>query len=104
MPKLSFISDELIRIELDEGTWVDIRREMSYEEYASILEGYKDDSDKSEKAKIGIRLLEKAVVAWSDPEHACVPENIGKLSIPVINILASKIMELYNTEKKSSQS
>jgi len=64
MPKLSFVSEEIFRIELEEGTWVDVHKELSYEEFMGVLEGSMEGASAAEKAKVGIRLLEKSKVAW----------------------------------------
>lgn len=104
MPKLSFISDEVVRIDLEQETWVEARREMSYDEFVDILAGYKQGSTESENLKIAMRILEKVLKNWSDTEHPCTPENIRKLSIPVVIAIADKVMAYLNPEKKSSQS
>ena len=37
MAKLSFCSDKTVRINLEEGTWVDVKEELSYEELTQKL-------------------------------------------------------------------
>lgn len=101
MAKLSFISDETERIELDEGTWVEVKKQISYEEYLSVLGDFKEESSNAEKAGVAIKLLQKVVVAWSEASVECTPENIKKLDIPTVNAIVGRVMEIYNPEKKS---
>lgn len=101
MAKLSFCSDKTVRINLEEGTWVDVKEELSYEEFTTIMGELNVDSDQSKIAKAGLELLCKSIVAWSDEEHPCNEENIRKLNTSVIIDLTQKVLGLYTPEKKS---
>lgn len=104
MAKLSFVSEETTRIDLEEGTWVEIRKEMSYDEYMDALGEYQKDAPQSQNGKVAMRLLEKCIKSWSDTAHECTPENIRKLSLPVVLAITEKVMAALSPEKKSLQS
>lgn len=110
MAKLSFISNETERIDLEEGTWIEVRKELSFEETKAIFAteeviGSIGDNVKEQIAgtTVIIPLLQKTIVAWSDEDVPCTPENIAKLHPKTIQHLAELVMPKLLAEKKSSQ-
>jgi len=118
MVKLNFVSDETVRIDLDEGTWVDVRKQLPFEQFRSLflapetvelgekVKGKKAEdmtaSEKAEGSVIALPVVVAAVVGWSDASVPCTKKNIERLDPTVILLLAQKILPLYSPEKKSS--
>lgn len=110
MAKLSFVSNETERIDLEEGTWIEIKKELPFEETKAIFATEEVIASVGDEVKekvagvnILIPLLQKTIVAWSDKDVPCTPANIANLNPEVINHLAEIIMPKYLAEKKSSQ-
>jgi hypothetical protein len=101
MEKLSFISDELVKIDLAEDTWVKIRESLPFETFREIVSCLNSESSAAENLKVALPLLKASIVEWSDEDVPCTPENIEKLSSAVIMGLSGKILPIYSPEKKS---
>ena len=103
MAKLGFISDETVRIELEEGTWVDVRKGMSFETMAKIQGRIKKAQDSDEMDGVisaTVDFLVASIVAWSDALEV-TPENVRRLNYDAIQALSELIVAHYTPEKKS---
>lgn len=103
MAKLGFISDEVVRIDLEEGTWVEIRKDMSFETMAKIQGRIKraQDSDQADDViSATVDFLVESIMAWSDTLEV-TPENVRRLNYSSIQALSELIVAHYTPEKKS---
>ena len=104
MTKLGFVSDEVVRIDLEEGTWVGVRKELAFDQFREVFSHLDEKASEIENLKVALPLLELAIVNWSDPKVECTPGNIRKLNAMTIIELAKRIMPMYAPQKKSSTS
>jgi hypothetical protein len=102
-----FVSNEDVdRIELEDGQWVDIKSRMSYGDHQYIVSRYIDiqgqlgapgsTMTKYEIAQGNLALLERSIVAWSfvDDGDKPVPVNkdtISKLRVDIANMIADEV-------------
>lgn len=105
-----FVTDELDRIELGDGEWVDIRRQMNYGQQVKLAASFSQPSMKfeGEELKVGagtdkadlemgsITLLTINIKAWSFKDDASKPipvneENIKRLDISTAKRIAKEI-------------
>jgi predicted ThiF/HesA family dinucleotide-utilizing enzyme len=102
-----FFADEkdVERVDLGDGAWVDIKKELSYGEYQNVVSSFADmeagvsgrPNMKYNIARGNLMMMEKFIVAWSitDDSGNTVPvtkENITRLKRSV----ADTIMEVIN--------
>ena len=123
MPKNRFVNSSTKRIELEDGNWIEVKEELTFEEYGEIMKNVdlslvnklEGEAEKSTISNfdIGLPLLKAALVDWSfkDDEGKkieCTLENISKLRPAAIMELLEPVSELiqldFKEEKKSSQS
>lgn len=100
-PKLSFVSNETKRIELD-GGWVEVKTGLSFQRYMEIMKGF-DANDASSAGDGMLRLLQESVVGWSS-EQECTKEAISNLSIETIVYLGDKLIKMFSPDKKKLES
>lgn len=87
-----FITDEVIKIDLGDGDYIEIKKEVSYWEFSKIL----DLDNDMEKGK-GILL--RFVKGWNLKDEAgldvpCTEENILRLSAETLNPVMLEITKL----------
>lgn len=107
MGKFRFVSNNVKRIDLSDGDWVDIKEQLSFEDFSKVFEGQSIPSEPS--PSVAIPLLKAALIDWSFEDGGgrkipCSPENIGKLDASTVLELVEPIIGNYTPEKKSSQS
>ncbi|MEE8151283.1 MAG: hypothetical protein V3T43_06165 [Nitrosomonadaceae bacterium] len=99
-PTLSFVGNETVRIELGEGTWVDVRKDIAFDKWSDIMSGV-DPKNTAQNINLAMPLVKESVVDWSDKDVECTPQNIENLGTAIILHLMEKILPLYIPEKKS---
>jgi hypothetical protein len=74
-----FIEDEKVRVEFDDGNWVDLKSELTQEDQDYISNAMMKYKDKGIDVTLGrMPLLERMVVAWSFPVQV-TRKNISNL-------------------------
>jgi hypothetical protein len=105
--KNRFISDKVIRIDLSDGDWVEVKEQMSFEQFKEIF-GKADANDAMSNIGLALPLLKIVLTAWSFEQDGekieCTPENIERLSMSSIVEIATPVLPIYVPEKKSSKS
>lgn len=99
-------SSEPVRIDLDNGEWIDIKKSLSFADVTAVTEGVSVQGA-DEAAKIALPLIALAVVAWhllddSGQEIPLTKENVFLLDTATVQQLIPKLTEQYFAEKKSS--
>jgi len=103
MAKLRFISDEVVRIDLEEGTWVEIRKDMPFEAMVKVqnkITKAQKAEDMDEVVSATVDFLGQSIVSWSDALEV-TPENIRRLNYESMEALSELIVAHYTPEKKS---
>jgi hypothetical protein len=115
------VSPETHRIDLENGEWVEVRKHMTNGDRAAVNSraiiiraemGLDGTSSGLRSAQMnldvgawGLALLERMVVAWSDPEPV-TPENVSRLSEATADYIREEIDRLNpartEAEKKGS--
>jgi len=88
-----FVDNEVERIELEDGLWVDVRKSISFEEWQ---EASKDD----------LSLIVCGVKDWNFKDREgkpvpCTVENKKKMNSKLVSPLAHKCLKFYMPEKKT---
>lgn len=105
MAKLQFLSNKPLRIDLEEGQWIEITDSLPLDEYKIITKEFSEtDSDKNIEGSR--KLVKNYLLAWSLLDEngqplPCTPENIDKLSGKTILELSDILVKMYLPEKKS---
>lgn len=103
-----FVSQEIVKIDLGEGDFVNVRKELSYSQLEPMLGTAKRAQNNDEESiKMAIPLLKAAIVSWEmkGPDGQPVefsPEKITEFTIQTLTELVEKIVGMYFPEKKSS--
>jgi len=103
-----FVSQDIVKLDLGEGDFVNVRKELAYSQIELLLGSAKRaQGNEEESIKLGIPLLRAAIVSWEmkgedgqPVEYS--PEKIEQLSIQTITELIEKLAPMYFPEKKSS--
>ena len=100
------VSDKLVKIDLENGEYVEVRKSMTYEESAEFISKI-DRTNELANARLPMQILEKCAKGWNilDDEGQPVPfsqENLHKLDTKTVTFLSEKLIEMYfNVEKKN---
>lgn len=94
-----FVSEQTIRIELDNGDWVDVRESIAFLRFKEIAKMVNPEKP-IENIEMVMPLLKEALVGWSFDKEFSV-ENIEKLNFKTVQELSEPILKVYMPEKKS---
>ena len=113
IPELAFVSNKIIRVDLANGEWVDVKEGIPFAEFLEAYDGIKtqktkdgqdvvDPEQKGKAINAMIKVLQKSIVAWSVALE-CTPEQIALLKGDVIIFLTERITSIMEVDKKKSQ-